>query len=259
MTQVDGTDVEPTWGIDWSRMVGEQIKIWRGRRGLSAQQLADRTRTLGYTVSRNTIASLESGRKETVPIQELVTIARTLEVAPLALLFPVGTIDTVGVPGPDRISTWEAALWFSGEVRKLTSADDPMHQDWGRGEYSLGYEEWDAGETHGIWEYYIEPRNDAGALSDLRLAEAELTKWRALMPLVKHAFLVFTTAKTDSVIDTWQSVFQYVGQQADKHWQVMEAHRAKARTYPVPADLHNMESEEADHAKLLRLLAGESS
>ena len=116
MTQICRPRPDPReWARAWSATVGEQVKLWRGRRGLSAQDLADRTEAVSYPVSRNTITALENGRKELLPVQELVSLARALEVAPIILLYPVGEkvefIMPSGVdPGPH-----EAARWFSGE------------------------------------------------------------------------------------------------------------------------------------------------
>lgn len=89
---------------------------------MSAQQLADRTAELGYPLTRSTIASLESGRRGTVTLADLLVLAMALDVPPVALVFPVGRVASVEpLPGvtDDPLA---AAEWWSG--RDLDQAED---------------------------------------------------------------------------------------------------------------------------------------
>lgn len=103
----------------WSRrlttVVASQIARLRAERHMSAQQLADATATLGHPIPRSVIANLESGRRETLSVAELLVMARALDVAPVLLVFPVGH-EAVAEPLPDAVvDTWRAAKWFTGE------------------------------------------------------------------------------------------------------------------------------------------------
>lgn len=82
---------------------------------VSAQQLSERCTELGYPIPRSTIANLERGRKETISVQEVLVLARALEVPPLQLVFPVGRERTLVVLPGEVTSTWLAAERFTGE------------------------------------------------------------------------------------------------------------------------------------------------
>lgn len=69
-----------------SAEVGARIKRARKGRGFSAQALADAITARGYAVHRATIAKIENGIKETIPIDIVVHAARVLQVPVLRLL-----------------------------------------------------------------------------------------------------------------------------------------------------------------------------
>jgi hypothetical protein len=83
---------------------------------MSAQRLADRCAELGYPVPRNVIANLESGRKDSVSVAELLVVAEALEVPPVLLLFPVGRAHGAHrAPARDPEPLVNAVRWFTGE------------------------------------------------------------------------------------------------------------------------------------------------
>jgi transcriptional regulator with XRE-family HTH domain len=129
--------------------------------GYSAQQLADKTGPLGYSISRNTIASIESGRKELLSVQELATLARALEIAPIALLYPLDTKATVRVPAepPVEVPAVLAARWFTGEHAYSPDTTDDFINRYGGGEYD---------DSAGIYEWYNTPFNFTGVLKEIR-------------------------------------------------------------------------------------------
>ncbi len=100
------------WAAGQAKRVGIELKRLRGRR--SGQWLSDRTAELGYRVPRTTISELENSKRNYVSTAELVILARALDTAPVALLYPApyqGEIDVL--PG-ESSTTWSAAEWFSG-------------------------------------------------------------------------------------------------------------------------------------------------
>lgn len=103
------------WPKSLTAVIASQVQRTRGERGMSAQQLADATAALGHPLPRSVIANLESGRRETVSVAELLVIARALRVPPLVLVFPIGSEPTVEVLPETEIPTWLAAKWFTGE------------------------------------------------------------------------------------------------------------------------------------------------
>jgi transcriptional regulator with XRE-family HTH domain len=118
------------WAADHAQRVGRELKRLRGRR--SGQWLSDRTSELGYRVPRTTISELENGKRKYVSTAELAILARALDTAPVALLYPApyrGEIDVL----PDQSSTaWSAAEWFSGMTDgalRIAFADDVESYD----------------------------------------------------------------------------------------------------------------------------------
>lgn len=143
-----------------NRRIAQAVKVARGE--LSAQELADRTKELGHHVTRDTIANLESGRKKSVDIPELLILAKALEVPPISLIYPAllhGEVQDM----PDHTATTEdAILVFVG------------HPDAESVEFtSMGT----------FWDYYNDlavaaQHKDAG--NDIAAAEARRSAQRAL-------------------------------------------------------------------------------
>ncbi len=66
--------------------------------GLTAAELAELT-SVGKPLSRAVISDLETGRKKTLDVVELVTLAEALRCSPLSLLFPNALDDCEELPG----------------------------------------------------------------------------------------------------------------------------------------------------------------
>jgi len=75
------------WSDDVNRRIAGAVRAARGEE-LSAQDLADRTKELGHHITRDTIANLESGRKKSIDIAELIILAKALGIAPISLIYP---------------------------------------------------------------------------------------------------------------------------------------------------------------------------
>jgi hypothetical protein len=105
---------------DWqgrvTRMVAREIRRYRDERKMSAQQLADRTAELGMEVPRSVIANLESGRRETVTVPEVLVLAAALQVAPMELLCPVGFDEQIEMLPGRMMDPLTASRWVDGEL-----------------------------------------------------------------------------------------------------------------------------------------------
>lgn len=90
---------------------------------MSAQQLADECARLGHPgLQRTVISNLENGRRRDVSVADVLVLAAALEVAPAALVFPVGYAAEVECL-PGRTSPpLEAADWFAGAAAEEDSA-----------------------------------------------------------------------------------------------------------------------------------------
>lgn len=110
----EGLDHEVKWSAKLTSSVARNLRRWREHLGLSAQQLADRTRELGFHVPRSVIANLENGRRETLSIAEFLVIAAALDVPPVLLIADVGREETVEILPGNSVSTWLARGWILG-------------------------------------------------------------------------------------------------------------------------------------------------
>ena len=141
----------PPWSARLVRLIAGEVKRWRDRREMSAQQLADACEALGHPIPRSVIANLESGRRETISVPEVVVLAKALEVSPVQLLYPLG-VDPEVEALPGRTVDTEAAMrWFTGQ-------DDPF-RDEARTRVGLGRQH----EETGLHEWYETGYEDASA------------------------------------------------------------------------------------------------
>jgi transcriptional regulator with XRE-family HTH domain len=114
MTQTD-------WPGRIAATVASQVRRYRRERKVSGQKLCEKMSELGLDFPRSVLANLETGRRETVTVAELIVLAKALEVAPLELLIPAGGVEML--PGV----TWspqDAAQWFS-RLRCPACKDEP--------------------------------------------------------------------------------------------------------------------------------------
>ncbi|MGW7440613.1 helix-turn-helix transcriptional regulator [Streptomyces sp. NPDC054849] len=69
--------------------IAQRVKELRGRRGWSAAQLGEAVSKHGVRWDRFTVANLENGKRQSVSVQELLSLALALDVAPVNLLVPL--------------------------------------------------------------------------------------------------------------------------------------------------------------------------
>lgn len=121
-----------TWRIWSDEMVSGIAAGIRRRRsdlGLTAAEVSERT-AMGKPLSRAVISDLETGRKRTLDVAELVTVAYALEVSPLSLLMPDALADVevfpgVTVPGIDVFGWWTGVGGVTDtSTRDLLGKDD---------------------------------------------------------------------------------------------------------------------------------------
>ena len=102
-------------------VVATRMKELRQRRGWTAADLADRCAALGMPeLNRSVIANIESHRRKYVSVDECLTLAYALDVAPIHLLIPTAVDPNVDRTEykvtPDRFLPIELARsWFRGD------------------------------------------------------------------------------------------------------------------------------------------------
>jgi transcriptional regulator with XRE-family HTH domain len=101
------------WASEWTRLIGKNVRTIRKAKSLSTQRLSDLcSERAGFEVPRNTIVNLETGRKESISVQELVAIALASETPPVSLLYPLD--QEVEIAPGQRRNAFHAVEWFSG-------------------------------------------------------------------------------------------------------------------------------------------------
>ncbi len=112
----DEEDDVPEWADRIKANVAGEVRRRRKEMGWSAQDLADRCERLGHPIPRNVIANMESGRRASLPLVDVMVLAAALETYPVCLIFPVGYVDrTQELPFQDLVPTWDALRRFTGE------------------------------------------------------------------------------------------------------------------------------------------------
>ncbi|GAB3113507.1 DNA-binding protein [Streptomyces calidiresistens] len=104
------------WSAQLTARVAEQIRAARKAAGLTVAETADACAALGAPVQKTTITNLETGRRASVDLAELLVLARVLGVPPVALLFPLGSAPTVEVLPGREVPVWDGLAWFTGET-----------------------------------------------------------------------------------------------------------------------------------------------
>lgn len=100
---------------------------------LSREEVADRCRALGWEMSAAGLANIETGRRDKdtrrrrreVTVDELVVLARALDVAPVLLMTPLGVLDDVEVLPGHVLPAWRAYQWVTGDRTWTGPVDDP--------------------------------------------------------------------------------------------------------------------------------------
>jgi transcriptional regulator with XRE-family HTH domain len=117
------------WELGLAARVGTAVQGRRKTLKLTAVQLAERTKQLGYPITRVAITKIEgNSRSGKLDVAELTVLAAALDVAPLELLFP-GEADSPveRLPG-QTVPTAHAASWFAGRPGWLDSLHGAVDQ-----------------------------------------------------------------------------------------------------------------------------------
>ncbi|OHT93189.1 helix-turn-helix domain-containing protein [Mycobacterium syngnathidarum] len=112
------------WELTLSKRVGETVQRLRAELGLTAMQLSERTRELGYPISRVAISKIESNsRAGKLDVAEWIVLAYALDVPPGALLYPDLPDGSVEVLPGWVLPAWVAMLSLDGETKGVA---DPV-------------------------------------------------------------------------------------------------------------------------------------
>lgn len=102
------------WSTRLALRVAAEVRRHRLARKMSAQQLSDRCAELGMPIQRSVLANLESRRRSTVTVAEVLVLARALDVPPGVLIFPVGFENRTEVLPGEMQQPLDGLDWFAG-------------------------------------------------------------------------------------------------------------------------------------------------
>lgn len=109
------------WEKQLSGRVGAAVQRLRTELGLTAVQLSERTRSLGYPISRVAITKIENNsRTGKLDVAEWITLAYALDVPPGALLYPDLPDGPVEVLPGWVLPSWVALLSLDGETKGVS-------------------------------------------------------------------------------------------------------------------------------------------
>lgn len=105
-----------------SKRFGTQMAIARSSKRLSARQLEERVKKIGGSISRGTIAKIESGVRE-VTLDEVLVLSAALDEGPFVLMWPEirDPREEVAITDELRPPAFQVALWMVGHfpLRKI--------------------------------------------------------------------------------------------------------------------------------------------
>jgi transcriptional regulator with XRE-family HTH domain len=190
----DGRAAAKQWTVD----IGQRVQVERKRQELTAQDLADKTARLGYAISRATVTAIENGRKELFSVQELTVLARALQIAPVALLYPVHANTSTRVPGdpPADVPAIHAARWFSGEYRFAAEVTEANLDDY-KHESKIS--------NTSVFDYADMPVNDAGPLADVRHLDRQCDVGLELCAVIMNLQDRLQVTQTPSIRDAMRT------------------------------------------------------
>lgn len=105
------------WQSELSRRFGQAVAAYRKQQGLTAAELAERTRNLGYPIHRVAITKIETNsRGGKLNLSEVVILALALGIPPVQLIYPDLPDGTTEVWPGAEVTSLAAVRWFSGQA-----------------------------------------------------------------------------------------------------------------------------------------------
>jgi transcriptional regulator with XRE-family HTH domain len=98
-----------------TEVIAGRVRGLRTAAGWSGAALAERLNERGIPWNRTTVAKLETGRRESITVQELLALAVVLEVPPVWLLTDPSAERAVPIAEGIELDPWAALLWLIGK------------------------------------------------------------------------------------------------------------------------------------------------
>ncbi|MBB5940438.1 helix-turn-helix domain-containing protein [Streptomyces zagrosensis] len=118
------------WSAEFTGRIAQRLRDSRRAAGLTMAEVAQGCATRGMPeLTEHSIKNLESGRKTSISVADVVMLADVLGVPPVTLLFPLGSSAAVEVLPGRELSTWDAVAWFTGETLLDDAAPEGSPRD----------------------------------------------------------------------------------------------------------------------------------
>lgn len=108
------------------RVIAQRVRELRTGRGWSAQRLADELTKRGVSWDRSIVANLETGRRQTVTVEEWLALAYVLDVAPVHLLVPPTDADRPQTGGFVNVAPVHSVVTTPGWYRAWVRGQAPL-------------------------------------------------------------------------------------------------------------------------------------
>ncbi len=110
-------------------VLAERVRSFRKAAELRQEDVAERTKVLGHTVSRVTLARIEAGetRSAGASLVEVLVLAAALDVPPPLLFLPLGDDEEVEVAPSLTVAPYSALRWVAGDEDLQASATHDGH------------------------------------------------------------------------------------------------------------------------------------
>ncbi|MFB7776228.1 helix-turn-helix domain-containing protein [Streptomyces bauhiniae] len=118
------------WATAFTGRIAQRLRDSRKAAGLTMAEVAQACAARGLSeLTEHSIKNLESRRKTSISVADVVVLADVLGVPPVTLLFPLGSSAKVEVLPGRELSTWDAVAWFTGETHLEEAASEGSPRD----------------------------------------------------------------------------------------------------------------------------------
>lgn len=104
------------WQKEMTANIGREVLKLREQRGFTLLSLEKRTEKLGNKIGRGAISQLETGKRNSISVAELLVLAAALDVPPALLLFPKYPYGRTEYLPDEYDSAIRAHDWLSGRA-----------------------------------------------------------------------------------------------------------------------------------------------
>lgn len=127
-SQKRGDPAAKAWAAERAAQFGDAVQWHRKKLELTAVDLANRTKEIGYPITRATIAKIENNQRNSkVDLAEVVVLAAALRISPSDLMFPGYPDRKLKVTPRVTMKAGSAHEWVNGDDSYLAEYDAALN------------------------------------------------------------------------------------------------------------------------------------